>query len=282
MKEALRLTVFGVFTNAFLFLIKIFVGIFSGSIALLSDAFNSLVDVMSSVVIYYAVKISRKEADVDHPFGHHQAEPIAGLFIAILAAVLAVEIVREIIHKLSDGGIVNITSAVYTVLIVTIIVKIILAYTFLKKAKSHHSPALKASGIDSRNDVFVSLVAIVGVTFSYFGMVWVEYVAAFGIAGVIARSGYLIAKENVDYLMGSSLPDDFRDTVCKAIDTVKGVKGHSPIKAQYVGNFINIQTHVFVDKDMSIKDAYKIRKKVQHRLQGMRLVNKVFLHLDPK
>src|SRR3990172_10675826 len=97
---AFRATVIGLVCNTFLFFIKIIAGIMSGSLALISDAINSLTDIAASIAIFICVKVSGKEADEGHPFGHHRAEPIAGLIVAILAGVIGFEIIRISIERL--------------------------------------------------------------------------------------------------------------------------------------------------------------------------------------
>src|SRR3989339_1484509 len=95
MQEAEKITAVGIFLNIILFLAKIIVGLTSNSLAILSDAFNSLTDIISYSAIYIACRISDKKSDTDHPFGHHRAEPIAGLIVAIFAGILSFEILRS-------------------------------------------------------------------------------------------------------------------------------------------------------------------------------------------
>ncbi|MFQ5586803.1 MAG: cation diffusion facilitator family transporter, partial [Thermodesulfobacteriota bacterium] len=100
---AYKATVVGIVFNTLLFVLKLVTGIMSGSIALISDAFNSLTDIVTSVAIFICVRISDKEADEGHPFGHTRAEPIAGLIVAILAGILGFEIIRASVKRLISG-----------------------------------------------------------------------------------------------------------------------------------------------------------------------------------
>ena len=83
-----------------LFILKIWFALTSGSIALLSDAFNSLTDLVSSLAIFICVRISSREADEGHPFGHSRAEPVAGIIVAVFAGILGVEIIRSSVQRL--------------------------------------------------------------------------------------------------------------------------------------------------------------------------------------
>ena len=163
MHKSTRITILGILLNAILCTLKFIFGLISNSLAVLSDAFNSLIDIVSSIAIFIAVKVSNQKADEGHPFGHHRAEPLAGVVVAIFAGIIGFEIIREgieglIFDKKEIMGIYAIG-----VLAFTMIVKLIMAVHFLSEGKKLNSPAIKASGIDSRNDVLVSFVALIGV-----------------------------------------------------------------------------------------------------------------------
>ena len=95
-----KATIILIICNTFLFGIKITAGLMSNSLAIISDAVNSFTDIVSSVIIFFAVKTSSKQADEGHPFGHHRAEPIAGLIVAIFAGILGFEILHTSILKM--------------------------------------------------------------------------------------------------------------------------------------------------------------------------------------
>ena len=103
MQRSERISVFCYFLNLFLFLIKIAAGFFANSLAVISDAFNSFSDVLSSIIIYFAVKAANKKPDHDHPFGHSRAEPIAGLVIAIFSGILGFEIIKTAVRNIIFG-----------------------------------------------------------------------------------------------------------------------------------------------------------------------------------
>lgn len=279
MKPQITLSLYGIITNFFLFIGKLVVALLSGSIALFSDAFNSLVDVMSSIVSFFAIKVSRKKADEGHPLGHHQAEPIAGLLIAIFAFTLAIDIFQGIVTSFLAGYTAHITFLVFAILLLTIIVKIIMSYIFLKKAREFQSPVLKANGIDSRNDVFVSLLALIGVYFTYIGYAFIEVIFAIAISLIILYTAFLLAKENISYLMGSSLSKAYIERVKKRILAVHGVKGHGKVIAFYTGSYINIESEIIVDKNLLLKDAHQIREHVRKRLIDLPYVNHVDVYL---
>ena len=150
---AFRATVWNIVGNSALFILKFVAGWMSGSIALISDALNSFTDIISSIAVFVCVRISSKQADEGHPFGHSRAEPVAGLIVAILAGILGFELIRSSFERLLAKPTVNVTSFIVIVPVITIIVKLIMSWYFKRTARAVHSSAIKASSVDSLMDV---------------------------------------------------------------------------------------------------------------------------------
>jgi len=199
MHKSEKITLYSVLINIFLFVAKLIVGIYSQSLALLSDAVNSFLDILSYSGIHFAVKISNQKADAEHPFGHKRAEPIAGLFIAIFAGILGFEISKNAIKSLINPSTLGYGNAAVIVLVISMIVKIIMYKYMIKKGEEMNRPAIKAAGIDSRNDVLASGVALIGVIGNWYGLYILDSVAAIIISIIIFYSGYEIAIENINY-----------------------------------------------------------------------------------
>ncbi|MFH0876131.1 MAG: cation diffusion facilitator family transporter [archaeon] len=282
MDKSEKITLIGVGLNFMLFIAKITVGLISGSLSLLSDAFNSLTDILSYTGIYFAVKISNKKADETHPFGHRRAEPLAGLLVAIFAGILAIEIIKSAITGIMNPQAIKAEFAACAVLIFTIIVKTFMTVFFSKKGRELNRPAIRAAGVDSRNDVLISGVALIGVIGPWMGVHILDGIAAIFISLFIFYSGYKIATENLDYLMGKCPPPDFVEHMKKAALSVKGVNGLNDVRAHYVGNYVHVEIHIEVDKKITIEKAHKIGKDVQNTIEKLDSVDKAFVHIDPQ
>lgn len=281
MQKKETITIAGIFFNALLFAVKLIVGYLSNSLAVMSDAFNSLTDVISSIAIFIAIKISGKEADKGHPFGHQRAEPIAGLVVAIMAGILGFEVMRTgiekiIFHKEEAIGL----SAIY-VLIFTALVKLGLSYYFIKVGKEMHSPAIIASGMDSRNDVFVSITALTGVVCSILSVPIFDKIAAIAISFSIFHMGYKIGMENIDYLMGRAPPQEYITLITETAQKIEGVQGLNGVLGHYVGHFIHIEIQIEVDRHLTTEKSHDIGKEVQLAVESIPLVDKAFVHIDP-
>lgn len=267
--------------NIFLFFIKAVVGVISNSIAVISEALNSFTDILVSIGIKIAVKISREKPDKKHQFGHNAAQPIAAFILSVFAFVVGINIVEESIKRLIDPQPINTVPSVYIVLIITIITKIILNRYQAKIAKIFKSPAIRAASVDSINDVLASTIALIGVVGAFYGLEYFDSIAGIFVAMFIFKSGYEVAKENIDYLMGVSANMEFEDNIREITMGIGGVKGINDLRSHYVGNKFHIEIHIEVDKDISTSLSHDIGNSVRFTLEKIDDVQKVFVHVDP-
>ena len=276
-----RATLLNIGANAFLFTIKLWVALLSGSIALLSDSFNSLLDTIASIAIFICVKISDKEADEGHPFGHSRAEPIAGIMVAIFAGILGFEIIKTSIERIIVGDHVTVTTAALVVPLITIVLKGYMAWYFKKVGERVKSPGIIASSVDSLCDVLVSFVVVVGLVGVSWGYEYVDAIVGFVVSIWIIYTGYRIGMENIDYLMGKAPPDELLQQIKSAAVSVKGVLATNTIKAHYVGPFIHVEIHVEVPKDISTYESHRIGNEVEKAIERIDSIEKAFVHIDP-
>lgn len=281
MNKGAKATVFGLLANILLFVIKIVAGLMSNSLAIISDAINSLQDIITSSAVMIGVQVSRKRADTTHPFGHRRAEPVAGLIVAIFAAVLGFEVIRRGVVGLFYEAEIIFGFFALGVMIVTMLVKSYMFYSFKKISQEIKSPAIFASAIDSRNDVLTSLIALIGFVGGAFSVAYVDTVAAIIIGLFIIYSGYLIGVENIDYLIGKGPSLDMVQDIKRKAKSVAGVKHVHDVKAHYVGDRLHVQVHIELDKRLSLQKAHTIGKKVEDAVGSIDLVAKVFVHIDP-
>ena len=278
LKRATNLTML---TNILLFIIKTIAGFMSNSIAVISDAINSLTDIIASAAIMYSVRISLKNPDEEHQFGHSAAQPISVFLIALFTGIIGFNLIEESVGRIISPERTNVTPPVYFILAATIVIKVILMSYQKTVGRTYKSPALMASSVDSLNDVMASSFSIVGILGIQLGLKYVDGVAGIIIALFILRSGYQIAKENIDYLMGKSASKELILQIANAALKVNGVKGMNELKSHYVGNKFHIEIHIDVDKDISTKSSHDIGLEVQNVISKIPEISKVFVHIDP-
>ncbi len=278
---ALKASLVNILGNTALFIIKISAGLLSGSIALLSDAMNSLNDIAASFATFYCMKVSAKSADEEHPFGHARAEPIAGIVIAILAGILGFEIIRESIGRFIQPRETTIGAFALSVPVITILVKTVMARYFKRAGEEANSPALAATAVDSMMDVIVSGAALVGILGVKLGYPTLDPIAGIVISLWIIFTGYKIGTENIDYLMGRAPDKEMIKRIKELAEQSDGVVGSNTLRAHYVGNFIHVEIHIEVDGNLSTDASHTICENVRKTLITIPQVDEAFIHIDP-
>lgn len=281
LRSKVRLTILGIILNTILFSVKLGGGIYSSSLALLSDSFNSFTDIISSVAIFIAVRLSSKQADRDHPFGHHRAEPLAGLMVAILAAILGFQIIRDSFESFFVPKPIIINRYVVGIVIFAIVVKLFMFIIFRIRGKRANSPALIASSVDYRNDILISLSVLLGNILVMSGYRIADSIVAMIIGIFIIYSGLKIGMDNIEFLMGKKPPEEVIERIIKLALSVPGVIRLNEVKAHYIGTFIHVEVHIEVDKNLLTEKSHEIAKKVQYAIQSDELVDYAFVHVDP-
>ncbi|MFC2133042.1 cation diffusion facilitator family transporter [Bacteroidota bacterium] len=276
-----RITTLALIVNIFLFLIKAVAGIVSNSIAVISEAINSLTDIITSVAIKYSVRLSRQAPDKKHQFGHAAAQPLAAFIVAAFALVAGIKVIEESIKRIINPQDLNITAAIYGVLILNIFVKIILNRYQVKVGKLFNSAAIKAAAVDSINDVLASAIALLGIICASLGLQFIDGIAGILVAFFILRSGYEVARENIDFLMGKSADDTLLLEIVNRAMQVDGVNGFNDIRSYYVGDKFHVEFHIEVKRDISTKESHDIGKEVQKVIEEMEHVQRAFIHIDP-
>ncbi len=280
-EKVIKASRFSLISNIFLFVIKLTAGILSNSIAVISDAINSLSDILTNIAVYFSVKVSYKSADSDHQYGHHAAQPIAAMMLAIFAGVAGITVIRESISRIIEPTIQDIIVFPFVVLVITILLKSFMAYYFKKVSKKYDSPAVSALSIDSLNDVLSSLIAFFALIISSYGLKYFDGIAGILIAFFIFRAGYHVAKENIDYLMGKAASQELIEEISNRAKKVNGVIDLSGLRSHQFGNKYHVEVKIKVDQNHTTKDSYKIAQEVRNLIIQMPEVADVFVHIEP-
>ncbi|MBU2507541.1 MAG: cation diffusion facilitator family transporter, partial [Bacteroidetes bacterium] len=175
----------------------------------------------------------------------------------------------------------NISSLVYIVLGISIITKLILSRYQFKVGLDFGSPALKAASIDSLNDVLASAIALIGVICTVFGYKIIDGIAGVLVALFIFKTGFEVARENIDYLMGKSADEQLVLEIAKKAIGIEGVMGFNDLRTYYVGDKLHVEIHIEVDKELSTNSSHNIGTEVAAEIQRLEKVQKAFVHIDP-
>ncbi len=264
--------VVSVIINILLFVLKYWAGVVSGSIALLADAWHTLSDSVSSLVVILGVKISTKPADKQHPYGHGRADLIAAVVIGVLLSIVAFEFILESVDKFNNHSSANYGTIAIVVTIVSVLLKEALAQFAFWAGRKSKSETVKADGWHHRSDAISSMVILVGIFIGkYFW--WIDAALGIIVAIMIGHAAYEILQKTFSILLGEAPKEEFIKELKITINTEaknKDIKLHH-IHLHHYGNHSEVTFHIRLDGEMKLKDSAKfvvrlqkaIRKKMQ-------------------
>ena len=269
--------------NAALAVLKGLVWLETGSLAVGSEAANSLVDTAYSAVVVAGLYLTTRPPDFDHPHGHERIEPFVSLVITL--GVLAVGVVllwRSAATILAGDVRVARGPLALAVLGGTGAVKYVLYRYCLAAGEVHESPALVATALDSRIDVLTAGAAFLGVAGAQIGYPILDPLAAGAVALAVCHTGVGIARNNVNYLVGRAPSEDLRAEILDRALSHPDVEGVHEVIAHYVGPEVDVSLHVEIEGDRSVADAHDIETDVMGTIGEIAEIDEVFVHVDPK
>ena len=201
-------SLYGVALNLLLFAGKYFAGTVSGSVAIVSDAFNNLSDAGSSIITLLGFAISAKKPDLDHPFGHGRAEYLAGLGLSMLIILMGVELGRSSVEKIIAPQEINVGLLPAAILLASILVKLYMFLYSRALGKKISSTALEATARDSLSDSVATLVVLLSMGAAWLFGLNIDGWAGLLVALFIAYSGFGAAKDTLSPLLGQSPPPE--------------------------------------------------------------------------
>jgi cation diffusion facilitator family transporter len=255
----------------------------SGSLAVGSEAVNSLADTAYSVIIVAGLYLTTRPPDVEHPHGHERIEPFVSLFVAAGIFVAGGAVLWEAGGALLTGpGVAAHGPLTVSVLVATGVVKFGLYRYCLAAGSQRNSPALIATALDNRNDILAAGAALAGVVGAWAGYPILDPFAALLVAVAILYTGVEVVRDNVDYLVGAAPPTDLREEIVDRALAHPDVDGVHDVIAHYVGPEIDVSLHVEVEGDHTLIEAHDIETDVVAAISDVPEIDDVFVHVDPK
>jgi cation diffusion facilitator family transporter len=252
-----------IFASGGMAVAKLVVGIAIGSLALISEALHSAIDLVATIITWAVVRVSDKPADAEHHYGHGKLESISALGVIALLYVLAGGILVESWSRLREGAPPPSISAVpFIVLLVDIAVNFWRARALHRTANQTKSQALAADALHFGSDVLGSLAVIVGLTLAGLGYQWGDAAAAIAVAVVIALLGLRLARSTVETLLDRA-PEGVAEKAAAAIRAVPGVVDVERLRVRVVGPTQFIEATVKVPRTYPIDRVEEIKRKAQ-------------------
>ncbi|WP_275740784.1 cation diffusion facilitator family transporter [Halorhabdus sp. SVX81] len=269
--------------NLALFLSKGVVAVETGSLAVQSEAINSLADTVYSLVIVGGLYLTTRPPDFEHPHGHERIEPFVSLFVAAGIFLAGGAVIYQSGTALLAGDIEPLRSpAAVGILVLTIAAKLALYRYCLTVGRTWQSPALVATALDNRNDVLTAGAALVGVIGAAVGAPILDPLAALVVALGILHTGVEVVRDNVNYLVGAAPPDELRKEILQTALDHPDVEGAHDVIAHYVGPEIDVSLHVEVEGDRTLREAHDIESAVVTSVEALPQVDDAFVHVDPR
>lgn len=267
--------------NALLFVLKYWAGIVTGSVAIVADAWHTLSDSLSSIVVLVGAKVSNKPPDREHPFGHGRAELIASVLIATFLGFIAFEFLKESILKINSKETVVFGKIAVIVTIISVLVKEGLSqFAFYAFRKTGYM-SLKADAWHHRTDAISSLIILVGIFLgSYFW--WIDGVLGIIVALMIGYAGFGILKDTISKLLGEA-PDP------RLVEKIKLIANNeSELDTQLhhlhlhsYGDHQEITFHIRLPNTMSVEDSHKLVNAIRHTIRE-NLSIEATIHVEPR
>lgn len=243
--------------------IKFVVGVAIGSLALISEALHSSVDLIATVVTWVVVRVSDKPADAEHHYGHGKLESLSALGVIALLYILAGGIVVEAYSRLrEDVAPPTLTALPFVVLVVDIVVNFWRARTLHKTAMETKSQALEADALHFASDVLGSFAVIIGLGLAAFGYAWGDAGAAIAVAVLISILGLRLGKSTIETLLDRA-PDGASEKAEDAIRAIPGVVAVERLRVRMVGARHFVDAAVQVPRTYPIDRIDSIKRKAQ-------------------
>jgi ferrous-iron efflux pump FieF len=265
-------------------LVGILVGVYLAfdSRLALAQAADSFSDLIGGIVLAWAVRAAARPADEDHPLGHTRAEPLAALLVAVLASVLAFEVLRTAVVALLGGTHAVLEWPVAAAFGVKVAFKgAVWAVATRRLDRGRENPALTALRIDARNDVLVSSVAVGGFVLARWGHPSADAWLAIPLSVYVGLSAIGLARENIGLVMGAAAPTETHEHLTRSAAAVPGVVAVDELIATWAGSSLHVQVEIAVAGDSALRDAHDVAEAVKARLTDEADVAVVVVHVNP-
>ncbi len=272
-------------SNAILIALKLAAGAITGSIAILTEAVHSLIDLVASVVAFVSVRKADEPADADHPYGHEKVESLAATIEGMLILVGAAIIVYEATHRLVVGSSVDSLGVGIAVMAVSLVANLVVSGVLGRQAKAHDSPALEGDAAHLRADALTSIGVLAGLMLvEITGAAAFDSITALLVAAAIVWAGIRIIRRSSGVLVDEALPPAEMDRIERAISAARTpeVAGYHRLRARRAGSRRHIDFHVQYRSGTSLERAHQLAHVMRAAIEAEITSAEVLIHVEPE
>lgn len=284
-RVANRVAFVTIFENVLLALGKLIAGLIGHSSAMISDAVHSASDVFSTIVVLIGVKLSTKESDKEHPYGHERLECVAAIVLAVVLLLTGLGIGYDAIKNILGGNYKELTAPTVLALvaaIISIVAKEAMYWYTRYYAKRIDSSALMADAWHHRSDALSSVGALIGIGGAMLGYPVMDSIASLVIFFFIAKAAYDIFKDAIDKMVDHACDEETEKAIYDAVLEQEEVLGIDMLQTRIFGNKIYVDLEIQLDENYTLKKAHDIAEEVhEHIEQNFPKVKHIMVHVNP-
>lgn len=264
--------------------LKIVVGFLSGSLLILSSALDSVMDIITSLINYFAIKKADSSPTKEYSYGYGKLEAIVSLFQGVFILGIAVSIAFFAVEKIRDGAVIEAFGLALGVMIISTVTTFILVYSMKRVARKTRSLILEAECLHYETDIYSNIGILVSLVVIYFsGWHIIDPVLSILVALYITGSALILLKKSFQMLLDKAVSDEVRADIEAMIQehTDKEVKGFHMLRTRQSGSKILIDFHLVFHRKISLMKAHKIADHIEKHILKKYLESDVLIHLDP-
>ena len=284
MSRAIKIACGSVVVGLVVLAIKTLAWWLTGSVALLSDALESIVNVATALAALVALRIAAQPADADHPFGHHKAEYFSAVLEGVLIIVAAILILREAWGAWQAPRIIDDPWLGLGINLVASVINAVWSFVLIRAGRRLYSPALEADGKHLLTDVFTSVGVTIGIVAAVLtGWNWLDPALAALVAVNILWAGWQVMRHSVGGLMDEAAPEGELEQMRALISAnAEGAVEAHDLRSRRAGQAVFLEFHLVVPGEMSVDAAHEICDRIEHALQEKIDGCRVTIHVEPE
>ncbi|MDD5660141.1 MAG: cation diffusion facilitator family transporter [Actinomycetota bacterium] len=261
-----KLSIFSLVVSIFLVIVKTIVAYTSNSLGVYSEALNNTLDIVTVLITFFAIRISIRPPDKDHPYGHGKYENFSAFFETLIVMFLCFFIIyKSIVRMITKDYILNLNIYIFMVLVFSIIINMIRVLYIRKIANKYNSIAFKADLINYTGDIISSIIVILGLAFVKFGLSIADPIASIIVSAIILTFSIRLFIKTIKDLLGF-IPLEITEIVEKILEGFDEIKKINQIKIQEVGNIHFININLSLKGSLHLSQAESIKEQIKNKL----------------
>lgn len=285
-QEAIKVSMVSIVGNIVLSLFKLFAGLFAHSGAMVSDAIHSASDVFSSIIVIIGVKMSAKDSDVDHPYGHERFECVAAIVLSVVLLITGLFIGVGALENISKGNIESLQipgKLALAAAAISIVTKEGMFWYTRFYAKKLDSSAIMADAWHHRSDALSSIGALIGIAGSRMGYPVLDSIASVVICIFIVKASYDIFKDAIGKMVDQSCDEKTEKEISDCILSQNGVLQIDLLQTRMFGNKIYVDIEISVDGNKTLWESHAIAENVHSVIeQTFPKIKHIMIHVNPQ